>query len=158
MSRPLRACASSAVAAPPDAVFAFLSDLRNHWRLTSSNVRIVALDEAGGDSGGGCIAFHGPLGISRILQTRITQAVPPADGVGGVVEGTAETTTGTSLRVAWNLARVRPGTRVALELAVERAAPLDRLLLLAGGRRWLEQRLLLRAVRDLEQELTAQRR
>jgi hypothetical protein len=154
----LRARARAAVEAPPDAVFAFLSDLRNHWRLASRNVRILELDGEGGGSGGGSIALRGPLGISRVAQTRITHAVPPAGGVGGVVEGVAATPQGTALRVAWNLAALPAGTQVVLELAVERARPLDRLLLVAGGRRWLERRLLRRAVGDLEQAVTAQRR
>jgi hypothetical protein len=154
----LRASARAAVEAPPDAVFGFLSDLRNHWRLASGNVRILELDDEGGSAGGGRIALRGPLGISRVAQTCITQAVPPADGVGGVVEGIATTPQGTALRVAWNLAPLPTGTQVVLELAVERARPLDRLLLVLGGRRWLERGLLRRTVADLEEAVTAQRR
>ena len=62
------------------------------------------------------------------------------------------------MRVAWNLAPAPRGTRVALELVVERAALLDRVLLAIGGRRWLERRLLRRALDDLEQNVASQRR
>jgi len=109
-------------------------------------------------NGGGCIALYGPLGISRVARTRVTQTVPPSEDAGGTVEGVAETAHGTALRVAWKLTRMQTGTKVMLELAIERAWPLDRLLLVAGGRRWLEQRLLRGAVEDLGQEVTAQRR
>ncbi|HEY7396954.1 MAG TPA: SRPBCC family protein [Gaiellaceae bacterium] len=157
MKRSLRARASAVVQAPPDAVFAFLSDLRNHWRLASRNVRIVELD-GDASSGGGRVVLHGPLGISRVAQTRITQAVAPTKSVGGVVEGTAATPHGTSLRVAWNVSALPAGTQVVLELTVERARMLDRLLLVAGGRRWLERRLLGRAVADLADTVSSQRR
>jgi len=156
--RQLRASARAVVATSPDAVFAFLSDLRNHWRLARKNVTVVELEGAGSGSEGGRISVRAPLRICRVAQTRITQAVPPADGVGGVVEGVATTPEGTSLRVAWRLGLAPAGTQVVLELVVERARPLDRLLLLAGGRRWLEQHLLRRAVADLEELVTAQRR
>jgi hypothetical protein len=45
---------------PPDRVFEFLSDLRNHWRLEE---RAFELDEVGESSG--VIRLRGPLGISR---------------------------------------------------------------------------------------------
>src|SRR5581483_8169243 len=98
------------------------------------------------------------FGLRRAAQTRIAHAVEPADRVGGVIEGTAETSHGTLVRVAWNLAPAPGGTLVALDLVVERAAALDRLLLALGGRRWLEQRLLRQALDDLARSLPAQRR
>jgi len=53
--------AERAVAAPPERVFGFLADLRNHWRLER---RFLELDELGED--GGTIRLKGldraPLG------------------------------------------------------------------------------------------------
>jgi hypothetical protein len=153
-----RARVSEIVPSPPGEVFAFLADLRNHWRLANGVVRVAELEHSDADAGGGSIELHGPLGLKRVARTRIAQAVEPAGGVGGVIEGTAETPQGTLVRVAWNLAPAPRGTLVALDLVVERATPLDRLLLAAGGRRWLEQRLLARALADLAENVTPQRR
>jgi len=150
MDRP-RARVTHAVDASPEDVFAFLSDLGNHWRLASGVVEIAEVD--GAAAGGGTIELHGPLGLTRLARTRIAQAVAPADGVGGVIEGTAETPAGTLVRIAWNLTPAPRGTRIALELVVERATTVDRFLLALGARRWLERRLLERALADLEQNL-----
>jgi hypothetical protein len=76
--------------------------------------------------------------------------VAPVDGVGGVLEGIAEVSNGgTRARIGWTLAAHPDGTAVTVEAVVERAAPLDALLLRCGGRRWLERRLLAGAVADL---------
>jgi uncharacterized protein YndB with AHSA1/START domain len=58
-----------AVAAPPERVFDFLADLRNHWRLER---RFLELDERGAD--GGRIRSKGPLGLSRRVETRVLEA------------------------------------------------------------------------------------
>lgn len=146
------------VASPPGDVFDFLADLRNHWRLASGIVSIVDLDGDGADADGGSIELRGPLGLARTARTRIVRATEPSEGVGGVIDGVAETPAGTLVRVAWNLAPAPEGTLVALDLVVERAAPLDRALLALGGRRWLERRLLRRALDDLERSVSGQRR
>jgi hypothetical protein len=153
-----RARVSELVPSPPAEVFAFLADLRNHWRLANGVVHVAELEHSEPDAGGGSIELHGPLGLKRVARTRIARAVEPADGVGGVIEGTAETPRGTLVRVAWNLAPAPGGTLAALDLVVERATPLDRLLLALGGRRWLERRLLRQALDDLARIVAAQRR
>jgi hypothetical protein len=152
-----RARVRQTVASPPAAVFAFLADLRNHWRIASGLVTIAELD-GGSDADGSRIELHGPLGLTRVAATRIARATEPAEGVGGVIEGTAETPGGTLVRIAWNLSPAPRGTQVTLELVVERASPADRLLLALGARRWLERRLLRRALADLEQSVAPQRR
>jgi len=141
-----------------DDVFAFLADLRNHWRLAG---RLVSVDELdGGDRPQGAwVRLHGPLGLGRVAHTRIVRTSAPADGVGAVLEGAAAGTNGTSASIVWSLAASPRGTSVTLELAVERATVGDRLLLVLGGRRWLERRLLRAAVAGLAGELrSAQRR
>src|SRR4051794_28897135 len=97
----VRASAATTIAAPPAAAFAFVGDLRNHGRLGRRYVTLLDIADGGPD--GGWVRVSGPLRQTRRARTRLAQAVPPADGVGGVVEGTARTTRGTTVRVGWRL-------------------------------------------------------
>jgi polyketide cyclase/dehydrase/lipid transport protein len=154
-----RSAAAATVAATPASVFAFLAELRNHWRLAGRTVRLEQLDrpdEAHPDEA--WIRVRSPLGISRRVHTRIVRSTAPADGVGGVLEGEAEASNGTAATVVWRMSAVPEGTRVSLEAVIERAARVDRLLLAVGGRRWLESALLREAVESLEQAIDGQRR
>src|SRR3954462_11146691 len=51
------------LAHPPERVFAFLSDLSNHWQLDDS----FAVHNGG-------VVIHGPLGISRTVRTEVVDA------------------------------------------------------------------------------------
>ena len=114
---------------PPERVFAFLSDLHNHWQLEDS---FIAVDGVG--DGGGRIRIRGPLGISREARTEVVAVEPPSRLEGRAVLGK------TVGAVAWEIAPDGEGSRVSLSAHVGRATALDRLLLALGGRAWLRRR------------------
>jgi uncharacterized protein YndB with AHSA1/START domain len=129
--------AAALVPAPPEDVFAFLSDLRNHWRLADRFVEVLTLDssEEGGRVNGGTVRVRGPLGVRRTATTRVVAARSPR-----LIIGTAELAGGTRARVSWILAGRLGSTRVRLAAELEHTRPLDRLLLAVGGRWWLRRR------------------
>ena len=128
--------AAALVPAPPEDVFAFLSDLRNHWRLADRFVEVLTLDSSdGGRADGGRVRVRGPLGVRRTVTTRVVAAREPR-----LLIGTAELASGTRARVSWVIAGRLGSSRVRLAADLERARPLDRLLLAAGGRWWLRRR------------------
>ena len=120
------------VPAAPEDVFAFLSDLANHWRLLDRHVDAVELD---GDRDRAVVRLRGPLGVRRTVHTRVTVAREPR-----LIIGVAELGSGTRARVSWTLAGRLGETRVRLAAEVEQAGPFDRILLALGGRVWLERR------------------
>ena len=123
------------VATAPAALFEFLSDLENHWRIAGAFVQVVALDGPPGGRHGGLVRMLGPLGIRRMARTRVLSASPPREML-----GRAELSGGTTATVRWTLWPAPEGTRVELAALVEATSPLDRLLLAAGGRAWLRSR------------------
>ena len=131
------------VSAPAVAVFAFLTDLERHWELLPGVVDVVAADRRGA-----ILRLRGPLGMRRTVRTRVTGVRAPR-----VLAGRARTAGDSSATVAWSLTPRADGTHVRLEARVERASPVDRLLLAAGGRVWL-RRAFGRAIERLG-ELTA---
>lgn len=128
--------ATALVRAEPEAVFDFLSDLRNHWLLASRFVGVVTLEEPddGGPADGGTVRIRGPLGTRRTARTRVVAAKPHR-----LMIGTAELGGGTRARVSWTLAGRLGSTRVRLAAEIERAGRLDRVLLALGGRWWLRR-------------------
>jgi hypothetical protein len=134
------------VSHPPDVVFEFLSDLRNHWLLEP---HFLELD--GMDADGGVVRVRGPLGISRVARTYVDGAEAPS-----LLRGHAEIGSGTFGAVRWEITPAVPGTsRVQFSAVVERAAPFDRVLLACGGRWWLK-RIVNAAVERLGAVLDAQ--
>ena len=126
----MRIEASRVVRASPQAVFAFLSDLGNHWKLTGRWVEAVALADSNGS-----VRIHGPLGLRRTARTTVVDATPNA-----LMHGTAELSGGTRALIAWELSPADGGTAVRLSADVERAATPDRVLLVLGGRTWMQRR------------------
>jgi hypothetical protein len=126
----MRIKAERVIAASPEAVFAFLSNLENHWRLTGRWVEAVALNDSDGS-----VRIHGPLGLHRTARTTVVDASPSH-----VMHGTAELSGGTLARIAWELGEDVGGTAVRLSAEVERAALPDRLLLALGGQAWMRRR------------------
>jgi uncharacterized protein YndB with AHSA1/START domain len=122
--------AERVVAASPEAVFAFLSDFENHWKLTGRWVEAVALSDSQGS-----VRIHGPLGLRRTARTTVVDSAPSH-----VMHGTAELSGGTVARIAWELSEDAGGTAVRLSAEVEHAALPDRLLLALGGRAWMTRR------------------
>jgi hypothetical protein len=128
--------AAALVPALPEAVFAFLADLGNHWIVADRFVSVIDLH--GPDQGpadGGQVQLRGPLGLRRTVTTRVVASKAPR-----LLIGTAEIGPRTRARVSWSLAEHRGSTRVRLAAAVERSSRLDGLLLRLGGRLWLERR------------------
>lgn len=122
------------VPAAPEEVFAFLSDLANHWRLLDTHVDVLELDGSPPDRA--VVRLRGPLGVRRTVHTRVTAAREPR-----LIIGVAELGTGTRALVSWTLAaRLGKSTRVRLAAEIEHASGFDRLLLALGGRVWLARR------------------
>jgi hypothetical protein len=123
--------AQAVVRAPVEAVWALLADLRDHWLLADRWTEVLRVD-----SDGGTILLHGPLGLRRTVDVRVTQRVAPIE-----LQGVAALGEATMARVCWDLvAGDRLSTRVTLRADVLEAAPGDRLLLALGARRWLHWR------------------
>jgi uncharacterized protein YndB with AHSA1/START domain len=120
---------------PPEDVFAFLTDLENHWLIADRFVDVVELEGPPGARHGGRVRIRGPLGIRRTATTRVLTALPTTAMQGGAWIGAL-----THARVKWRLEPGGAGTRVALHATVQDASALDRLLLALGGRRWMQRR------------------
>lgn len=128
--------ASRLVNARRGEVFGFLADLENHWRLADRFVDVVTSErEADGRAHGGLVRVRGPLGVRRTAATQVLAADPLQQLV-----GVAEVGRQTRAFVRWKLNGGEGGTAVRLEAMVDRVGWLDRLLLLVGGRAWLERR------------------
>jgi hypothetical protein len=112
-----------------ETVYGFLSHLPNHQRMGGRQFR---LDAFAADRLGARIVICGPLGIRRTVETTITCLHPPR-GLGG----TAAVGRRTIAHVHWTIRAAGERSHVALTMTVLRTGVLDRLLLAAGGRRWL---------------------
>jgi len=132
-----RIAAERFVGASAPAVFSFLADLENHWLLADRFVEVVTLERpsGGGPAYGGTVRMRGPLGLGRTARTRVVETQPHTS-----LAGIASVGNGTEALVRWTLTPADDGTRVRLEATVKRAGRLESALLVAGGRRWLEQR------------------
>jgi uncharacterized protein YndB with AHSA1/START domain len=130
------------VSAPPERVFDFLADLRNHWRLERA---FLEIDDAGERSG--VIRVRGPFGLSRRAETRVLEADRPSR-----VAGRADLSGGTVGLVSWEIAPDGAGSLVRLSAEVPEASAADRVLLALGGRAWL-RRLFERALANLDAAL-----
>jgi uncharacterized protein YndB with AHSA1/START domain len=124
--------ATAVVAAAPEDVFAFLSDLANHWRLVDRLVEVVSVE--GDPPTRAVVRLRGPLGLRRTVHTHVTAAHDPRLLIGVAEMGE------TRALVSWTLEEQAGQTRVRLAAEVEHARPLDRLLLALGGRAWLRRR------------------
>ncbi len=122
--------------APQDEVFRFLAQLENHWGLADRFIEVVTLDRAAdGRAIGARVRIRGRLGFHRTATTRVLAADTPQ-----LMVGTAETGRRTRAFVRWKLRETDGGTRVRLEATIDRSGALDSLVLLLGGRAWLERR------------------
>ena len=134
-----RIAAESVVDASPQVVFAFLADLENHWLLTDRFVEVLTLERppGGGPARGGTVRMRGPLGVGCTVRTRVVETAPAT-----LIAGTASVGERTEARVRWTLTPAPRGTRVRLEATVDRVGPAESVLLVVGGRRWLERRFI----------------
>ena len=131
--------AERAIAHPPERVFEFLSDLRNHWRLEA---RFLELEDMASD--GGTIRLTGLLRISRRARTQVLEATPPTH-----MAGRADLRGGTVGLVTWQIRPAAGGSLVRLSAEVSQASWPDRAFLALGGQRWF-RRLFERALANLE--------
>jgi Polyketide cyclase / dehydrase and lipid transport len=108
----------------------------------------LSLDDAGNLLSGGAAVLRGPLGLRRMVHTRVTLHQPPTR-----LAGSALTDSGTAAHVSWTLHQQPDGTTlVELTGVLGPVARVDRVLLAAGGRRWV-RRLFAATLRRLETEL-----
>ena len=128
---------------PPERVFEFLSDLRNHWRLEPR--AFLELEDV--RERDGVIRLKGPLRLSRKIRTQVLETEPPRR-----VAGRADLRGGTVGLVSWEIRPAERGSHVVLAAQVERASLPDRTLLALGGRAWL-RRLFERALFNLQSAL-----
>jgi uncharacterized protein YndB with AHSA1/START domain len=135
VSRGRGIAAERVVHARPEVLFAYLSDLENHWLVADRFVEVIRLDGPPGARHGGAVRVRGPLRLGRTAVTRVEATEPPSR-----LTGRADIGPHTTARVRWTLTGIDDRTRVQLAAEVERAGLLDRLLLALGGRRWLEAR------------------
>ena len=138
--------ASGRLPAPPEAAFAFLADLANHWRLIDRWTEIVAVEPGGRAA---VVRLRGPFGVRRLARTAVLEADAPRLLVGEARVGRA-----TVGRVSWALVPDEGATRIELRAEVLAAGPFDRALLAAGGRWWLRRRFA-DALRRLSTEMAA---
>lgn len=129
--------ASRLVASRPDEVFAFLSDLENHWEFAGSFIEVLSLERASPQDPvhGGLVRMRGPLGLGRTAITKVEAVRPPRQ-----MTGTGRVGRQTLGRVQWTLTEEGTATRVRLSASIESASALDRGLLMLGGREWLRRR------------------
>lgn len=142
--------AEGLVDAPEEAVFAFLSDLDKHWLLSDRSIELVSLEVQGGVRQGGTIRLHGPLLLHRTARTSVLVVSPPDQLV-----GSAEVGRRTRALVRWSLSPRGNQTAVRLSATVVSLALPDRLLVAAGGERWLQARFAA-TITHLEQQVAPQ--
>jgi Polyketide cyclase / dehydrase and lipid transport len=157
--------ASTRVRVDAAVAFAFLADPCNHRRLQVPGIRLLTLDDArpdsphGGGAGvpddapdgvlaGGVFSLEGPVGMRRIARTTVTFSQPPHR-----LAGSARLDSGTEAHVSWTLHPSAAGAvTVELTALLCPIAPIDRLALALGGRRWIRERFA-RTLRRLASEL-----
>ena len=120
-----------------DALFARLCDLDGHRGLAAPHIAILRLRGPRGARTGGDVELRGPLGVRLRATTAVRTVLLPRE-----LSGTATTARGTTATLCWRLDEVaRAQTRVTAVMTVQPRGAVDRLLLRAGGARWLHRRL-----------------
>lgn len=117
------------VARPREELYARLAHLPGHWELAGRWVEPIELNDTGG-----VVRVRGPLGLRRTIRTTLVDLRAP-ECVAGVAQLGA-----TAAAIRWDLEADGDHTIVTLSARVERAAPLDALVLVLGGARWLRGR------------------
>lgn len=127
--------ASAEICAPIEVAFAFLADLRNHWRLASRWIEVVSLTAADGPADEAVVQLDGPLRLRRTVKTRVDHLAEPHTIKGYGTSGR------TCAEVTWILGDEGDRTRVRVSVNLTAATLRDRLIWWAGGRVWLAGRL-----------------
>lgn len=133
---------------PAASVFGFLSELENHWRL-SSRFQVLDLDrDPQGAATGGTIRVRGPMGLRRTVRTRVEEVDPPTGMRGSAV---AE---GMRAEVSWQIESAADACVVTLSVSVVRSSWRDRTLFALGGTGWL-RRQFEGILEELEEQVAA---
>jgi len=128
--------AFQSIAGERAALFGFLCSSNHHARLEVPGISLLALDAGGGSLRGGLVSVGGPLGLRRLVRTRVVLIDPPAR-----LAGHARLDSGTEAHVSWTLRRCGDrATAVELTAVLGPVARVDSLLLALGGRGWLRRR------------------
>ncbi len=126
--------ATRPIATTPEEIFAFLANPDRHWQLLGRRLEPLRAYDGSRSQ----VRLHGPLGIRRTLWIRLSDERPPHELVGRVEAG-GGATIGT---VRWAVRPAGAGASIVeLTARTDFAGWLDRLLLTAGGARWLRQSL-----------------
>jgi hypothetical protein len=128
--------ATALVSAPPPRVFEFLADPMNQCWIADSCVDVIARAPHLAVTGAG-IRLHGPGGVRRYGELRVLGSHAP-DNVLSFVESDS----GARWFFFWEVAPSDDGgaSVVRLRTIVRPSGAGDRLLLAAGGTRWLRGR------------------
>ncbi len=142
---------STVIHAPRTAVFAFLADADNHWRLAGGKIELLEIGDESEAPLGGIVRLRGPFGVRRQARTRVVRLEEPA-----VIAGVAQLGARTQGEVQWDLKALDVGrTEVVLSARVCSAGWVDQLLLALGGRLWL-RRMFASTLRRLARQLAAE--
>jgi Polyketide cyclase / dehydrase and lipid transport len=123
------------ISAPTDAVIRFLADLEHHVRLAPESVQVLRLSRPPGRPVRALVRLKGPLGMQRMASTELAQT-----RLANPIAGKARIGERTVASVAWCVEDDDGGSVVTLRATVDAASPIDRVVLLFGGRRWLTRR------------------
>ncbi len=123
------------ISAPGEAVIRFLADLEHHVRLAPDAVQVLRLSRPPGRPAHALVCLKGPLGMRRTASTKLLQTRPASS-----IAGQARIGARTVASVAWCVEDNDAGSVVTLRATVDSAGPIDRVVLLLGGHRWLARR------------------
>ncbi len=123
------------MSAPTEAVIRFLADLEHHVRLAPDAVQVLRLSRPPGRPARALVRLIGPLGMQRTASTELLQT-----RLANSIAGQARIGERTVASVAWCVEENDGGSVVTLRAVVDAAGPVDRVVLLLGGRRWLARR------------------
>jgi Polyketide cyclase / dehydrase and lipid transport len=123
------------MSASADAVLGFLADLERHVELAPHSVQVLRLSRPPGRPAHALVRLIGPLGMQRTASTELVRTRQANS-----IAGRARIGKRTVASVAWRVEENDGGSVVTLSATVDAASPVDRLVLLLGGRRWLARR------------------
>ena len=123
------------IPAPAEAVIRFLADLEHHVRLAPESVQLIRLSQPPGRPAHALVRLTGPLGIERMASTELLQT-----RLANSIAGQARIGKRTVASVTWCAEENGAGSVVTLSATVDAASPIDRMVLILGGGRWLARR------------------
>lgn len=123
--------AARSIPGAPERIFRFLESLDHHLDLIDERVDRVASDPAGAR-----VRLRGPLGVRRTIGITLIYADSPDTVVTSV-----QSEGGTRGAIRWSIQHSDGGSWVQVVGHAGSLAPLDRLLVRLGARRWLTRSL-----------------